>query len=152
MSCGVGRRCGSDPVLLSLWHRLAAVAPIWPLWLLAWEPPYATGVALKSKTKQKPQNETSSGFCRLAQSWGAPWVLSHAIYNYAWAFAFCFHGACRSTRDERLGTSPVSHHVCSPWNMHGLPHTGPQCSTEWMDPVKPFSHMCLFPHAPIQML
>ena len=32
-SCGVGRRCGSDLVLLWLWlwHRLAAVTPIQPL-------------------------------------------------------------------------------------------------------------------------
>ena len=44
MSCGVGRRCGSDPVLLWLWRRLAAAAPIQPL---AWEPPYATGAAFK---------------------------------------------------------------------------------------------------------
>ena len=45
-SCGVGRRCGSDLVLLWLWCRGAAVALIR---LLAWEPPYAMGVALKSK-------------------------------------------------------------------------------------------------------
>ena len=32
-----------DPVLLWLWCRLAAVAPIRPL---AWEPPYAVGAAL----------------------------------------------------------------------------------------------------------
>jgi len=31
-----------------LWHRLAAGAPIRPL---AWEPPYATGEALKRKKK-----------------------------------------------------------------------------------------------------
>ena len=31
MSCGVGHRCGSDRVLLWLWHRLAAVALIQPL-------------------------------------------------------------------------------------------------------------------------
>ena len=48
MSCGVGCRWSSDPALLWLWYRLAAVAPIWPL---AWEPPYAVGVALKSKEK-----------------------------------------------------------------------------------------------------
>ena len=36
MSCGVGRRRGSDPELLWLWCRPAATAPIWPL---AWEPP-----------------------------------------------------------------------------------------------------------------
>ena len=33
-----------DPVLLWLWRWLAAIAPIWPL---AWELPYAMGVALK---------------------------------------------------------------------------------------------------------
>ena len=50
-SCGVGHRCGSDPVLLWLWRRPAATAPIRPL---AWEPPYATGTALKrQKTKKK---------------------------------------------------------------------------------------------------
>ena len=46
MSCGVGHRCGLNPVLLWLWCRPAAVAPIG---LLAWEPPYATGVALKRR-------------------------------------------------------------------------------------------------------
>ena len=49
MSCGVGRRRGSDPALL--WYRPAATALIRPL---AWEPPYAMGVALKDqKTKKK---------------------------------------------------------------------------------------------------
>ena len=38
-----------DLALLWLWCRPAAVAPIG---LLAWDPPYATGVALKSKNKQ----------------------------------------------------------------------------------------------------
>ena len=54
VSCGVGCRLSSDPVLLWLWYRLAAVAPIGPL---AWEPPYAVGVALKSKTKQKKKKK-----------------------------------------------------------------------------------------------
>ena len=48
MSCGVGHRCGSDPVLLWLWCRLAA--PIRPL---AWEPPYAGGAALEKAKKKK---------------------------------------------------------------------------------------------------
>ena len=47
-SSGVGRRRGLDPALLWLWHRLAAVAPIRPL---AFEPPYAAGVALKRQNK-----------------------------------------------------------------------------------------------------
>ena len=51
VSCGVGCRCGSDPMLLWLWCRPAAIAPFRSL---AWEPPCAMGVALKSKkNKQK---------------------------------------------------------------------------------------------------
>ena len=42
--CGVGHRRSSDPVLLWLWCRPAAIAPIGPL---AWEPPCAVGAALK---------------------------------------------------------------------------------------------------------
>jgi len=49
MCSGVGHRCGLDLALLWLWHRLVATAPIRPL---AWEPPYATGVALE-KTKRQ---------------------------------------------------------------------------------------------------
>ena len=52
MSCGVGHRCNSDPVLLWLWCRLAASALIQPL---AWAPPYVMGVDLK-KTKQTNKN------------------------------------------------------------------------------------------------
>ena len=48
MSCGVGRRGGSHLAWLWLWLRLAATALIQPL---AWELPYAAGVAL-NKTKQ----------------------------------------------------------------------------------------------------
>ena len=46
--CGVCHRCSSDLELLWLWCRLATAAPIQPL---AWEPPYAVGVALKKKKK-----------------------------------------------------------------------------------------------------
>ena len=53
MSSGVGHRCGSDPVLLWLWHRLVAAAPTQPL---AWEPPYAAGVALEKGEKTKKKN------------------------------------------------------------------------------------------------
>ena len=50
MSCGVSRRQGLDPALLWLWWRLAAAALIQ---LLAWELPYATGVALKNNNNNK---------------------------------------------------------------------------------------------------
>ena len=50
MSCGVGHRWGLDPALLWLWYRLVAIAPIRPL---AWEPPYAAGVAQRNSKKKK---------------------------------------------------------------------------------------------------
>ena len=52
MSCGVGHRQSLDLVLLWLWHRLAVVALIRPL---AWELPYAMGVALKKKKERKKE-------------------------------------------------------------------------------------------------
>ena len=53
MSWGVCCRCGSDPALLWLWCRPAAVPLILPL---AWKPPYAVGVALKG---QNPTNQSN---------------------------------------------------------------------------------------------
>ena len=47
VSCGVVHRHGLDPALLWLWCSLAATAPIPSL---AWELPYAVGVALKRHT------------------------------------------------------------------------------------------------------
>jgi len=44
MGCGVGQRRGSDLTWLEC--RLAAAVPIRSL---AWEPPYATGTALKKQ-------------------------------------------------------------------------------------------------------
>ena len=58
MSCGVSRRCDLNLVLLWLRCRLAAVAPIRPL---AWDSPYAAGVALKSKAKKKKLYTTYVG-------------------------------------------------------------------------------------------
>ena len=55
MSCGVGHRRGLDLALLWLWGRLVATAPIEPM---AWEPLYATGVALGKKKKKKTKRHT----------------------------------------------------------------------------------------------
>ena len=57
MSCGVGCRCGWDPPLLWLWRRPAATALIRPL---AWEPPYAAGVALEKAKRQKKNEKKES--------------------------------------------------------------------------------------------
>ena len=52
MSCGVGGRRVSDLVLLWLWYRLAAAAPIQPL---AQELPYPMGAALKKQKRKQNQ-------------------------------------------------------------------------------------------------
>ena len=55
MSYGVGRRRGSDPVLLWLWRRLVTTAPFGPL---AWKPPYAAGAAQEmAKRPKKKRND-----------------------------------------------------------------------------------------------
>ena len=58
MTCGVGRRPGSDLTSLWLWCSLAAAAPIRPL---AWDLPYVTGAALErqkdKKTKKKKKKK-----------------------------------------------------------------------------------------------
>ena len=68
MSCGVGCRHGLDLALLWPWLRPAATAPIR---LLAWEPPYAAGAALK-KTKQA----TNKQICRLK---GSEWENTYCV-------------------------------------------------------------------------
>ena len=50
MSCGVGHNYGSNPMLLWLWYKTAATAPIRPL---AWELTYAADAAIKVKKKKK---------------------------------------------------------------------------------------------------
>ena len=60
MSCGVGRRHGSDSALPWLWRRPAATAPIRPL---AWEPPYAAQRnSKKKKTKKKKKKKKKEHF------------------------------------------------------------------------------------------
>ena len=50
MSCGVGRKCGLDLMLLWLYCRPVSTAPIRPL---ARELPYVAGAALKRERKKK---------------------------------------------------------------------------------------------------
>ena len=54
MGCGVGCRRSSDLVLLWLWYRPVASAMTGPL---TWEPPYATGVALKRQNNNNNNNK-----------------------------------------------------------------------------------------------
>ena len=50
MSYGAGHRCGLNPLLLWLWHRVAGAIPIR---LLAWELLYAVGADLKGKKEEE---------------------------------------------------------------------------------------------------
>ena len=60
MSCGVGRRCSLDLMLLRQGCRLATVPLIQPL---AWEPQHAVGVALKKqKNKKKKKYKPGKDF------------------------------------------------------------------------------------------
>ena len=73
MSCGVGCKCGSDLLLLWLWHRPAATAPIRPL---VGEPPYAACPPTKNKrTKEREKKET---LCKLN------WVYQTRVQALQW--------------------------------------------------------------------
>ena len=72
MSCGVGRRRGSEPQLLWLRHRLAATALIRPL---AWEPPHAVGVAQEIAKRQKKKKKITHTHPPLAM-WLDHWLSS----------------------------------------------------------------------------
>ena len=80
MNCGEGHRCGSDLMLLWLWCRLAAVAPIRPL---AWELPYAAGVALTSKkqTNKNKQTNKKTDCCWQCQTSGVVWSGKTVEFN-----------------------------------------------------------------------
>ena len=58
MNCGVGHRCGLDLVVLWLWSRPAAVAPIRRL---AWELPHAAGVVQGVKGEEIAVIRTDEG-------------------------------------------------------------------------------------------
>ena len=78
MSCGVGRRCGSDLAWLWLWCRLAAAAPIGPL---AWEPPYAMGAAPKrQQQKQQQQKKKKKKRERERENKSGAWIKSQEIW------------------------------------------------------------------------
>ena len=66
MSCGVGCRHGSDPVLLWLWRRPAATSPIRRL---AWEPPYVAGSGPRKGKKTKKKKNLKIETCSLRRKW-----------------------------------------------------------------------------------
>ena len=87
MSGGVGCRCGSDLVVLWLWCRPAAAAPIQSL---AWEPPYGAAVALKKKKKKKS--------LLFPETFSAELTLWPGFISKQW------HGAARPVRRAQVNT------------------------------------------------
>ena len=95
MSYGVGCRRSWDPALLWLWCRPGATALIRPL---AWEPPYATGVALKRQDQRYCEFcasdlaivESSEEITRRHQhpAQGAPKLQSLITYNFFFFWPF----------------------------------------------------------------
>ena len=92
MNCGVGFRHGSDPALLWLWCRPVATALIRPL---AWEPPCATGAALKRPKKKKKRSKPWEVFNqtgergqwtrdKLAQCSGRAWLSPDPSWRGHW--------------------------------------------------------------------
>ena len=86
MSCGVGRRRGSDPTLLWLWCRPAAIALFWPL---AWEPPYAAATDLKRKKERKKWKSTFSLLVKLTHG---PLLDKSTSHIYAHTILHQFRG------------------------------------------------------------
>ena len=91
MSCGVGRRRGSDPVLLCLWCRPAATTPIRPL---AWEPPYAAEAALEKAKRQKKRKKKKKRGEHLPSETRSPQVSSiTSQYRVLWSRSSCPHSS-----------------------------------------------------------
>ena len=95
--CCAGCRCGLDPELLWLWRRLEAMALIGPL---AWEPPYAKGLALKRKRK-KGQKKDKFSPC-----------LSWVLPSFALGYRFWFSGL-----QSRIGTYTLGPTILRPLNL-----------------------------------
>jgi len=102
---GVGCRCSSDLALLWLWCRPSAIAPIRPL---AWDPPYAVGVAQKGqKTK-----DYITPYCRIPPSFGgcaylfSKWVHTYRVY-FSFLKLFHFERQCPKNKITSSESKPL---------------------------------------------
>ena len=83
MSCGVGCRGGSDLALLWLWRRPVATGPIRPL---AWEPPYAAGVAPEKAKRQKNKNKNKKNEKQKTKTKQPFWYMQRSFCNRFFVF------------------------------------------------------------------
>ena len=142
MSHGVCHRHGLGIMLLWLWCRMAVVAPSGPL---AWKPPYATNVALKSK----PKNIKSLFLCHLPPSskprWPVPKFLPflHCILaplDFGWSshmpWSVLYHLFCPSSHKASLQMSAI---FLFPPSERLLHHS---CQEPVKSTASPFSYLC----------
>ena len=114
MNCGGGRRCGSDLVLLWLWCRPVATAPIRPL---AREPLYAVGAALKTLKKGYSIAMSCGIRCRHGSDLALLWLwrrlaITAPIRPLVWVA-----GAALKKKKKNVGNlHTVRKHYPSLWN------------------------------------
>ena len=112
VSCGVGRRRGSDLVLLWLWCRLAAIALIQPV---AWEPPHAMGAALKrQKKKKEPVVEAGAG-APSQEVPGAQSDLNLVLGLLLQMWSGCPPGFEPSSPLQLVSSTPLASSFCPAW-------------------------------------
>ena len=139
MSYGEGHRCSSDPLLLWLWHRPGATAPIGPL---AWELPHTAGTALKIQNKTK-QIEGSY------QAQSPLLSVNQNEHNCAWnnprlCCYFCF--AEGETEARGRGMTCLSSRS---WSGERLGSKARQAEVSWSPHPCPESHILITrPHTP----
>ena len=110
-SGGVGHRRSSDPALLWLWCKLAAIALIWSL---AWEPLYATGATLKrqKKKKEKKKRHSVAFLCFVNLNWTKNHdffsSLCLPVSNATWICLYNVRGCCLKWPECQPGLSPPS--------------------------------------------
>ena len=90
LSCDVGRGCSSDLALLWLWYRPAATVLIQ---LLAWEPPYASGVALKRHKDQKKKKKKTKNNITLSYLYSFYIFFLFFVCHLLFSFSFSFSRA-----------------------------------------------------------
>ena len=151
MSCGVDCRVGSDLALLWLWHRLAATALIWPL---AWEPPYAMGVALeKAKAHTRAHIHTHT-HKRMPVSnfvyWSKNKILPRSFFFFLFRAIPEVHGSFPArghigATAAGLQPQPQPQEIWATSAIYTAAHGNTRSPTHWVRPgIEPTSSWLLF--------
>ena len=147
VNCGVGGRCGSDPALLCLWCRPAAVALIR---LPAWALPYPAGAALK---KAKGKKKKKAAVISVAPPPFQPISLSLLMVENFRSFlglvlpsSPTFPGTPLLLAKESWPQAPEEHGTSRKLKKY---HTPPSCPKHTHTPPPPYPHPPAPPTTPI---